>query len=571
MRSLNYNTIPVKLSTDTEQLVFTAAADVIILGFQVANIHSTNLTEFDAYIRRESVDFHIVKGFNVSPGVSRNPIDEKAKIILVDGDQLYVKVNADSEADVIVSYVVLSGDGSSGLLPVQEGDAGKIMVVKNTENGYKLASIQDVFLTISPADAGKVVIVNETGTGYEVEAIVLPQGLPDIEVGDEGKFLRVEDGEAKWVYTSVEIPTASASVLGGIKVGSGLSISDGVLSADVPEIPEATTESIGGVIVGSGLEVFEGTISAVPYALPAASGGTRGGIRLGHNVSVREGTIDMIDVSFPVASDEVLGGIKVGEGLSIEDGVLSVDGGGGGGGEPPSSMPSGSITAFAGASAPSGWLICNGAEVSRSTYSNLFAVVGTTYGAGDGSTTFKLPDLRGEFIRGLDNGRGVDAGRVLGTAQSSSNLQHNHSGTAASDGSHSHTGSSGAAGTHSHTGGSSGAGSHSHTGSAASAGSHQHSVIVVRDINSGTYGPSYGWGTTTQSFPVQSGGEHSHTLSIGSDGHHSHSMSLNDAGSHSHTVSVASGGAHTHNVSTNNSGGTEARPRNIALNYIIKV
>lgn len=77
----------------------------------------------------------------------------------------------------------------------------------------------------------------------------------------------------------------------------------------------------------------------------------------------------------------------------------------------------GVVEAFAGQTPPAGWLECDGAVVSRTTYANLFAVIGTTYGAGDGSTTFKLPDLRGEFIRGWDHGRGVDAGRTLGSSQ----------------------------------------------------------------------------------------------------------------------------------------------------------
>lgn len=66
---------------------------------------------------------------------------------------------------------------------------------------------------------------------------------------------------------------------------------------------------------------------------------------------------------------------------------------------------------------PSGWLECNGAAISRATYSTLFASIGTNYGAGDGATTFNLPDLRGEFLRGADRGRGVDAGRAVGSAQ----------------------------------------------------------------------------------------------------------------------------------------------------------
>lgn len=75
---------------------------------------------------------------------------------------------------------------------------------------------------------------------------------------------------------------------------------------------------------------------------------------------------------------------KLNQGLSLWDGMV------------------GAVIAFAGASAPSKWLICNGAAVSRTTYSSLFSIVGETYGAGDSSTTFNLPDLRGRVIAGLD-------------------------------------------------------------------------------------------------------------------------------------------------------------------------
>ena len=77
----------------------------------------------------------------------------------------------------------------------------------------------------------------------------------------------------------------------------------------------------------------------------------------------------------------------------------------------------GLIAFFAADTAPTGWLECDGSAVSRTEYADLFAHLGTDFGAGDGSTTFNLPDLRGEFIRGWDHGRGVDAGRGFGTAQ----------------------------------------------------------------------------------------------------------------------------------------------------------
>lgn len=86
----------------------------------------------------------------------------------------------------------------------------------------------------------------------------------------------------------------------------------------------------------------------------------------------------------------------------------------------------GALQAFAMSSAPSGWLKANGAAISRSTYATLFAAIGTTFGAGDGSTTFNLPDLRGEFVRGWDDGRGVDSGRGFGTAQADEFEAHYH-------------------------------------------------------------------------------------------------------------------------------------------------
>ena len=96
----------------------------------------------------------------------------------------------------------------------------------------------------------------------------------------------------------------------------------------------------------------------------------------------------------------------------------------------PQAVPTGSVFMFATTSPPSGYLKCNGAAVSRTTYAALFAVIGTTHGAGNGSSTFNVPDLRGEFVRGWDDGRGVDSGRNFGTAQGDNNKQHNHSASA---------------------------------------------------------------------------------------------------------------------------------------------
>ena len=82
-----------------------------------------------------------------------------------------------------------------------------------------------------------------------------------------------------------------------------------------------------------------------------------------------------------------------------------------------SSVPSGAVMYFAMQAAPAGWLKADGSAVSRTQYPALFAAIGTTFGVGDGRTTFNLPDLRGEFVRGWDGGRAIDPGRAFGSAQ----------------------------------------------------------------------------------------------------------------------------------------------------------
>jgi microcystin-dependent protein len=88
--------------------------------------------------------------------------------------------------------------------------------------------------------------------------------------------------------------------------------------------------------------------------------------------------------------------------------------------------PPGALVPFGMASVPTGWLLCDGRAVLRATYAALYAAIGTTWGAGDNVSTFNLPDLRGEFLRGSDNGRGVDAGRAIASFQADGLKQHQH-------------------------------------------------------------------------------------------------------------------------------------------------
>ncbi|MFV1850554.1 MAG: phage tail protein [Thalassospira sp.] len=101
--------------------------------------------------------------------------------------------------------------------------------------------------------------------------------------------------------------------------------------------------------------------------------------------------------------------------------------GGGSGGGVIAGSEIGAVSAFAMPTPPEGWLVCDGAAISRTDYADLFAAIGTVWGAGDEISTFNLPDLRGEFVRGFDAGRGVDVDRVFGSCQLDQMQGHIHS------------------------------------------------------------------------------------------------------------------------------------------------
>lgn len=103
-------------------------------------------------------------------------------------------------------------------------------------------------------------------------------------------------------------------------------------------------------------------------------------------------------------------------------------------------LPPGMITPYASTVIPAGWLSCDGAAVSRTTYVNLFLIIGTSYGSGDGSTTFNLPDFRGRFLRGVSGATNNDPDKTSRVALNSGGNIGNNIGSlqGESTGSHSH-------------------------------------------------------------------------------------------------------------------------------------
>lgn len=213
-------------------------------------------------------------------------------------------------------------------------------------------------------------------------------------------------------------------------------------------------------------------------------------------------------------------------------------------------VPVGAVMDWPGQTAPTGWIFGYGQAVSRTTYAALFAEYGTTYGAGDGSTTFNVFDGRGRVVIGKDDMGGTAANRItsagcgidgttLGATGGLQTLQaHTHgltAASAASSGAHTHTGTTGTE-----------SASHSHSVSGTTSdqsNGHTHTAYQAATAVSVT-GPGtvYYLGTGSPTTISSDSTGHTHTFSVTSGG---------NSVTHTHSFTTASDGAHTHTLSGN--------------------
>lgn len=237
-------------------------------------------------------------------------------------------------------------------------------------------------------------------------------------------------------------------------------------------------------------------------------------------------------------------------------------------------VPTGSINAWSTNTAPTGWQLCDGTAVSRTTYATLYAVIGDTYGAGDGSTTFNLPDLKGRAIVGRDSTQtefdslAETGGAKTHTLTSSEMPAHVHAISA-----YSHATTSTADLSHTHT----------FSGTVAGDGAHSHSITISDPghLHTRAYGSvNRGTGSTPTTVPVNGGGIPNHDSGSNTTGITASSASATHSHTYSGTTSAMSAGStHNHTIgdhaakdtgSTGSGGAHNNLQPYMVLNYIIK-
>jgi len=265
---------------------------------------------------------------------------------------------------------------------------------------------------------------------------------------------------ASQVFTGANTFTSSVDITGPVSVSASAAFT---LPVDI-----RAALSVTGSATFTGAATFT---SAVAINAPLSVTGA----------AVFTSTVN-ISKSLVVAAtvESTLGGVKFPDGTLQSTAATSASG-----------IPAGSVFDYAGTAAPSGYLLCFGQAVSRSTYSDLFTAIGTTFGSGDGSTTFNLPDLRGRVAAGKDDMGGSAANRITsggsgitGTTLGASGGTQTHTLTTAEMPSHTHTiptfsGCGATAGV-----GSGGPGSTINSGSTGGGGAHQNTqpTLILNKI-----------------------------------------------------------------------------------------
>lgn len=267
-------------------------------------------------------------------------------------------------ADKLNTARTINGVSFNGTANITVFDSTKVAKAGDTMTGK---------LTLAAAVSGAASLTVPHGTA----PTTLTNG--DIWTTTLGQFNRIAGITRRVAYIDSDISGTASNVTGVVQIANG--------GTGANDAAEARTK-LGAAASGNNSDITR--LSGLTTALSSAQGGT--------------------GLTSPGAAGNVLTSTGTGTWTSAA----------------PVYTPAGAVMAFAMSTVPAGWLECNGSAISRTAYSNLFAAIGTTYGVGNGTTTFNLPDLRGMFVRGWDHGRAIDGGRAIASYQADEFKSHTH-------------------------------------------------------------------------------------------------------------------------------------------------
>ena len=289
------------------------------------------------------------------------------------------------------------GDGDNPNSWGQVLNNGVISLVDDAVAGYT---------TISVGTTATVTLTENQGSGDQARSAFLEiKG----SVGGSHSTINVlipNNSKSYVVRNSVSYASAGADVILKVAGNTGVTIrpteNQFVITNGTSVFNVAPTEfsslTIGGTLDISGNTSIGGTLNTTGKAEFEDDVSVSGALVIGGSATFSS-TVTIEGANLQAANAKVCASAFHGDGSNLT-GIVA--------------MPTGAVVPFGGSSAPTGFLLCAGQAVSRSTYSALFGVISTTYGAGDGSSTFNLPDLRGRVVAGQDDMGGSSADRLTG-------------------------------------------------------------------------------------------------------------------------------------------------------------
>jgi len=289
------------------------------------------------------------------------------------------------------------GDGDNPNSWGQVLNNGVISLVDDAVAGYT---------TISVGTTATVTLTENQGSGDQARSAFLEiKG----SVGGSHSIINVlipNNSKSYVVRNSVSYASAGADVILKVAGNTGVTIrpteNQFVITNGTSVFNVAPTEFSSLTVTGAA--TFESTVTVEGNGTFKGQVSTNSDMAVGGNFAVSggstfSGTVTIAGANVQAANAKVCASAFHGDGSNLT-GIVA--------------MPTGAVVPFGGSSAPTGFLLCAGQAVSRSTYSALFGVISTTYGAGDESSTFNLPDLRGRVVAGQDDMGGSSADRLTG-------------------------------------------------------------------------------------------------------------------------------------------------------------